>query len=87
MIKLFSIFKTGFITIFTSPFWLAYFLFKMIYCLLNYIIILFKSIILFFKGKPVFSTREDRAIELMRQQDQQELESRRNEALKNADTL
>ena len=55
---------------------------------LNLVLInLFKAIFLFFNGKPVFSTREDRAIELMRQQDQQELESRRNEALKNADTL
>ena len=87
MIKLFSIFKTGFITIFTSPFWLVYFLFKMVYCLICYLINLFRAIFLFFNGKPVFSTREDRGIELMRHQDQQELESRRNEALKNADTL
>lgn len=87
MIKLFSIFKTGFITIFTSPIWLSYFIIKMIICFFIYLFNLFKASFLFFSGKPVFSTREDRAIELMRQQDQQELEARRNEALKNADTL
>lgn len=87
MLKLFDIFKTGLITLLTSPFWLLYFIYKMIFCLIIFIITLIKAIIDFFKGKPIFNTREDRAIETLRNEDQQALEQRRKEAMKNADVI
>ena len=46
MLKLFSIFKDGFIAIFTSPFWLLYLIYKMIICL-----------ILFFNTEINFSSK------------------------------
>ena len=87
MLKLFDIIKQGIITLITSPFWLAYFLIRMVICLFIYLITLFKAIIIFFQGKPVFTTREDKAIQLMIQEEEEKMAQRREEALKNADSL
>lgn len=87
MLKLFDIIKQGLITFFTLPFWVVWFLIRMVICLVIYFITLFKAIILFFQGKPVFTTKEDKAIIIMIQNEEDELARRREEALKNADTL
>lgn len=87
MIKLFDIFKTGLITLLTSPFWLLFFIYKMIFCLIMYFVTLIKVTIDFFKGKHIFNTKEDRAITILRNEDQQIQDQRRDEAMKNADII
>ena len=85
MLKLFNIFKSGFIAIFTSPFWILFLLYKMIICLLIYFKNLFIQIIYFFQCKSIFVTKEYLAIELLKKEDQETLNQRREEALKNVD--
>ena len=87
MLKLFEIFKNGLIAFFTFPFWLVWFLIRMIICLVIFFITLIKAIISFFQGKPVFVTKEDKAIDLLRKNEEDELARKREEALRNADTL
>lgn len=50
MLKLFSIFKDGFIAIFTSPFWLLYLIYKMIICLILFFKNAFMGIFKFLKA-------------------------------------
>lgn len=85
MLKLFSIFKDGFIAIFTSPFWLLYLIYKMIICLILFFKNAFIGIFKFFKGYSIFVTKNDRAIKALKEQDQKMLDQRREEALKNVD--
>lgn len=81
MSKLFNLFKYGFITIFTSPVWLLYFVYSLIKGIILFIINLFKAIILFFMGKSIFNTREDKAIIIMKQKEAEEQAQKRTEAL------
>ena len=85
MLKLFSIFKDGFIAIFTSPFWLLYLIYKMIICLILFFKNAFIEIFKFFKGDSIFVTKNDKAIKALKEQDQKMLDQRREEALKNVD--
>lgn len=85
MSKLFNLFKYGFITIFTSPLWLLFFIYSFIKCIILFFVFLFKAIILFFSGKSIFESKEDRAIKIMKQKESEELAIRRMEALKDAD--
>lgn len=85
MLKLFSIFKDGFIAIFTSPFWLLYLIYKMIICLFLFFKNAFIGIFTFFKGDSIFVTKNDKAIKALKEQDQKILDQRREEALKNVD--
>lgn len=87
MLKLFNLFKNGFITLFTLPFWLVWFLIKMIICLIVYFITLIKAIIDFFQGKLIFKTKEDKAIDILRQNEEDEMRMKREEAMRNADLL
>lgn len=85
MLKLFSIFKDGFIAIFTSPFWLLYLIYKMVICLILFFKNAFIGIFKFFKGDSIFVTKKDKAIKALKEQDQKMLDQRREEALKNVD--
>lgn len=85
MLKLFSIFKTGFKTIFTSPFWLVYFIYKLLFCLIMFFKNFFIVILYFFQGKSIFQTKEDKAIKKLKEEDQKMLDLRREEALRNVD--
>ena len=85
MLKLFSIFKDGFIAIFTSPFWLLFLVYKMIICLILFFKNAFIAIFMFFKGDSIFSNKNDKAIKVLKEQDQKILDQRREEALKNVD--
>ena len=82
MLKLFSIFKDGFIAIFTSPFWLLFLVYKMIICLILFFKNAFIGIFTFFKGDSIFSNKNDK---VLKEQDQKILDQRREEALKNVD--
>lgn len=79
--KLFGLFKRGFVTIFTSPFWLTFFIYKMIEGLFIYIYYLFKAIIQFFKGGSLFEDKTDLAIKKLIKADEEALAKRREEAL------
>lgn len=81
MEKLFNLFKYGFITILTSPFWLLYFIFEFVKGLGLYIFYLFKAIILFFRGDSIYVNNNDKAIFKLKKEDEQALAERRREAL------
>lgn len=85
MVKLFNIFKSGFFAIFTCPLWIVFFVYKIIESLIVFFIYLIRATILFFQGKSIFKSREDRAIELLKEQDAEQLAERRREAMRNAD--
>ncbi len=87
MIKLFNLFKYGFITIFTSPIWILFFIYSILKCLVLFIYNLFKNIILFFCGKEIFFTKEDKAIEILKVKESEDLEKKKLEALNDAEQL
>ena len=64
MLKLFSIFKDGFIAIFTSPFWLLYLIYKMIICL-----------ILFFKNDKAIKALKEQDQKMLDQRREEALKN------------
>lgn len=87
MKKILDLFIDGLKTILTAPFWLTFFIYKMLESLILFIFLGIKAIIMFFKGRSIFDSKEDKAIEIMKQQDLEAIEQRKKEALKNAENI
>ena len=83
MDKIFEWFKYGWITLFTAPFWIIYYIFLFIKGLVINIVLGFKAIIYFFQGKTIFTTKEDKIIAALDKKEIEDKEKRRQEVLNN----
>ena len=85
MDKIFDLFKYGFITLFTAPFWIIWYVFLVIKGLVINIFLGIKAIIYYFMGKDLFRTREDKIIEALDRKEIEDKEKKRQEVLNNVD--
>ena len=84
MTKLLSLIKYGLLSIILLPFYLLFFIYKLITSLFINIYYLIKSIFMIFYGKSVLKINEEKALSYLIELDNKLIDERRKEALQHA---
>ena len=87
MTKLLSLIKYGLLSIILLPFYLLFFIYKLIASLFINIYYLFKSIFMIFYGKSIFKINEEIALNYLIELDNKLIDNKRKDALKYVESI
>lgn len=87
MTKLLSLIKYGLLSIILLPFYLLFFIYKLITSLFINIYYLFKSIFMIFYGKSIFKINEEIALNYLIELDNKLIDNKRKDALKYVESI